>query len=210
MVVDSKGSESISKELYIKYMVCIRDKLLVKSELDQLGLKYRISVHGAIVFLEEITQDQQEKFKKRLMKSGLVLLDEEESRVIDRIIHTVVEIIHYSNKLPKLRFKDIISEHSELRSESVLKIFSDVKGMSVIQFIVTQKIERAKELLLYEERSLPEITEILNYKSQDFLVAQFKKYTGLTPDYFKKLRKERMKISGLNNSVPEKAIGNEA
>jgi AraC-like DNA-binding protein len=205
MVNGIKNPESVNKELYVKYMVCMRDKLLVKSELDQMGIKYRLSVHGAIVFLGEITTVQQNMLKKRLLKSGLVLLDEEESKVIGRIINTIVEIIHYSVELPRIRFEDIISEHSEIARESVLKIFSDVKGMSVIQFIVTQKIERAKELLLYEERSLSDITDILNYKNQNYLVAQFKKYTGLTPDYFKKLKKERMKLSGSITSGREKA-----
>jgi AraC-like DNA-binding protein len=205
MVKGIKNPESVNKELYVKYMVCMRDKLLVKSELDQMGITYRLSVHGAIVFLGEITTVQQNMLKKRLLKSGLVLLDEEESKVIGRIINTIVEIIHYSVELPRIRFEDIISEHSEIARESVLKIFSDVKGMSVIQFIVTQKIERAKELLLYEERSLSDITDILNYKNQNYLVAQFKKYTGLTPDYFKKLKKERMKLSGSITSGREKA-----
>ena len=205
MVNGIKNPESVNKELYVKYMVCMRDKLLVKSELDQMGITYRLSVHGAIVFLGEITTVQQNMLKKRLLKSGLVLLDEEESKVIGRIINTIVEIIHYSVELPRIRFEDIISEHSEIARESVLKIFSDVKGMSVIQFIVTQKIERAKELLLYEERSLSDITDILNYKNQNYLVAQFKKYTGLTPDYFKKLKKERMKRSGSITSGREKA-----
>jgi AraC-like DNA-binding protein len=205
MVNGIKTPESVNKELYVKYMVCMRDKLLVKSELDQMGITYRLSVHGAIVFLGEITTVQQNMLKKRLLKSGLVLLDEEESKVIGRIINTIVEIIHYSVELPRIRFEDIISEHSEIARESVLKIFSDVKGMSVIQFIVTQKIERAKELLLYEERSLSDITDILNYKNQNYLVAQFKKYTGLTPDYFKKLKKERMKLSGSITSGREKA-----
>ena len=205
MVNGIKNPESVNKELYVKYMVCMRDKLLVKSELDQMVITYRLSVHGAIVFLGEITTVQQNMLKKRLLKSGLVLLDEEESKVIGRIINTIVEIIHYSVELPRIRFEDIISEHSEIARESVLKIFSDVKGMSVIQFIVTQKIERAKELLLYEERSLSDITDILNYKNQNYLVAQFKKYTGLTPDYFKKLKKERMKLSGSITSGREKA-----
>ncbi len=203
-------SENSGKKLLIKYMVCMRDKELVKDELNQMDLSYRISDHGAIVFLEEITSVQQNELKKRLLKQGMVLLDEAESVVIDRIISTIVETIHCSDKLPKLSFADIISEHSELRSESVLKIFSDVQGMSIIQFIVTQKIERAKELLLYEDRSLSEITDILQYENKDLLVAQFKKHTGLTPDYFLRLKRERQKISSQysNPSVLDKPNGN--
>jgi AraC-like DNA-binding protein len=174
----------------------MRDKLHVRSGLDDLDVLYKISPHGAILFLEEISTSQQNRLKSKLLTSGLVLLDEEESRVIDRIIDTIVEIIHHSDKLPRLKFKEIISEQAEFASESVLKIFSDVKGMSVMQFIITQKIERAKELLLYDERTLSEMSDILNYKNESLLVAQFKKYTGLTPDYFKKLRSERMRVAG--------------
>lgn len=195
MAENTDVSERMHKKLYIKYMVCMRDKVLVQSELDKMGVKYRISVHGAIVFLERCSLQQQVKLKRRLLKSGLVLLDHEESMVVDRIITTITEIIHNSEKLPKLSFADIINENSEVGKDSVLQIFSDVKGMSVIQFIVDQKIERAKELLLYEDRSLSEITDILNYKSQDLLVAQLKKYTGLGPDYFQSLKKVRSKIS---------------
>ena len=205
-MTSSINSEIICKKLYIKYMVCMRDKVLVKTELENLGLKYRISTHGAIVFLEEISSAQLNMLKRGLAKSGLVLLNEGESEVISKIIHTIIDIIHGSDKLPKLSFKDIISENAEITSESVLKIFSDVKGMSVIQFIVLQKIERAKELLLYEELSLSEITDILNYKNENLLVAQLKKYTGLTPDYFKKLKKERDKLSGSISSGRRKAV----
>ena len=205
-MVSSAKSEIICKELYIKYMVCMRDEELVKTELENLGLKYRISTHGAIVFLEEITIAQLNTLKRGLSKSGLVLLNEAESKVISRIIHTIIEIIHDSDNLPKISFKEIISEHSKVTSESVLKIFSDVMGMSIIQFIVLQKIERAKELLLYEDLSLSEITDILNYKNQNFMVAQLKKYTGLTPDYFKRLKKEREKVSGSISSVVRKAV----
>jgi len=207
---DRKGSGKISKKLYVKYMVCLRDEELVQSELDQLEIKYNISVHGAIVFLEEISKNDHKKLKKRLLKSGLVLLGEAESRVIDRIITTISEIIHNSDRLPKMSFSDIISEYSHSSSEPALKVFSDVIGMSVIQFIVLQKIERAKELLLYEDRSLSEISEILNYKNQHFLKAQLKKYTGLTPDYYKKLKRERMKLSSQirNRPVLENSNGN--
>ncbi len=205
-------SENSCKKLYIKYMVCLRDKLLVKAELNQLGLMYRISDYGAIVFLDGITTAQQNELKKRLLKPGMVLLDKAESGVIDRIIDTIIETIHGSDKLPKLSFTDIISEHSKLRNESVLKIFSDVQGMSIIQFIVIQKVERVKELLLYEDRTLSEITDILQYENTDLLIAQFKKHTGLTPDYYMRMKRERLKISSQSSdpSVLKKSSGKKA
>jgi AraC-like DNA-binding protein len=187
--------EVISTKLYVKYMVCLRDKLILKSVLDKHGLNYKITVHGAIEFLEEITKVQFSEIKAGLSKSGLILLDEKESMVIDRIINTIIEVVHYSDTLPKLTFRDIFSEHAISNEDATLKIFSDVTGMSVMQFIVIQKIERAKELMLYEDMALPDIAELLNYKNQDLFIAQFKKITGLTPVFFLRLKQERMKIS---------------
>lgn len=191
---NNKGIEDIHTKLYVKYMVCLRDKLNVQSVLDKQGLNYRISVHAAIEFLDEITEEQYSEIKRGLSKSGLVLLDAKESMLIDRIINTIIEVIHYSDSLPKLTFRDIISKQLVSDEDAILKIFSDVTGMSVMQFIVIQKIERAKELMLYEEMPLPEIAELLNYKNQDFLIAQFKKITGLTPSFFMTLKEERSKI----------------
>jgi len=188
-----------SRKLYIKYMVCLRDRLNAKSELDKLGIEYGVTVHGAIEFHEGPTEDQFNQLKSRLSKFGLILLDDSESLLIDRIIHTIVEVIHHSESLPKVKFKDILTDHSAMSNESVLKIFSDVKGMSVLQFIVNQKIERMKELLLYEDQPLSEIANLLNYKSTQHMIAQFKKYTDLPPDYFKKLKKERNKIISQNS-----------
>jgi len=190
--------DAVRKKFYVKYMVCLRDKLLLKSILDDQGIKYNISAHGAIECYEDITEVQINEIRKSLAKSGLILLDENESKLIDRIINSVVEVVHNSNSLPKLSFSDLINEHLVSGNESILKIFSDVKGMSVLQFIVTQKIERAKELLLYEDLSLEEIADILHYKNKNLLIAQFKKFTGLTPAYFKRLRKERKEIADEN------------
>lgn len=187
--------ETVRLKLYVKYMVCFRDKLYVKSVLKKQKLNYRISVHGAIEILEEITKIQFYEFKMSLSKAGMVLLDVKDSMLIDRIINTIVEVVHYSDTLPKLSFRDIISKHAISGDEFILKIFSDVKGMSVLQFIVIQKIERAKELILYDDMPLDEIAELLNYKNQDYLIAQFKKTTGLTPFYFKRLKQERMKVT---------------
>jgi AraC-like DNA-binding protein len=192
---NTKDCDTVGKKLYVKYMVCMRDKLALKSILDEHGLVYSVSVHGAIEFLEETTKVQIHELRKNLLKSGLVLLDEKESMLIDRIINLIIEVIHYTDELPKISFADFISEYTGSGKESILKIFSDVKGMSVLQFIVIQKIERAKELLIYDELPLPKIAELLNYKNQAYLNAQFKKTTGLTPAYFKRLRKERMKVS---------------
>ncbi len=183
---------------YVKYMVSLRCKLILREELKKTGLKYSISPHVAIEFHEEITQDQLDELKNNLLKSGLVLLDENDSKLVDRIIDTVSEVIHNSDELPDLSFDDIIDTSLGSERDSILKIFSDVKGVSILQFIVLQKIERAKQMLLYENLSLAEISEKLCYKNKHYFIAQFKKHTGLSPAYFKKLRKKRSENAAQN------------
>lgn len=184
-----------NKKFYVKYMVSLRCKIIVKSEMESLGLAYKFTPHDALQFHEEISEDQVNLLKKNLLKSGMVLLNENESMLIDKIINTIIEVVHYSDSLPKLNFTELINKHAVAGDESLLQIFSDVKGMSVLQFIINQKIERAKELLLYDDMPLSEIADTLNYKNKDYLLAQFKKITGLTPSYFKRLKKERMQIA---------------
>ncbi len=192
---NNEGVVAIHSKLYVKYMVCLRDKLSVQSVLNKLSVNYKISVHGGIDFFDELSKFKYQELKTDLSKAGFVLLDEKESMLIDRIINMIVEVIHYSETLPKVKFRDIINSHAISAEESILKIFSDVKGMSVLQFIINQKIERAKELMLYEDMPLSEIAEILHYKNEHFMFAQFKKVTGLTPTYYKRLKKERAKVA---------------
>lgn len=168
--------------------------MILKEKLGKANLEYSISPHGAVEFREEPTQSQLEELNKSLLKSGLEMLDKNESMLIDRIINTVIEVVHYSDELPNLSFEDIIGKRMGSENESILKIFSDVKGISIMQFIVHQKIERVKELLLYDDLSLAEIAKKLQYKNKRYLIAQFKKHTGLSPAYFKNLRNERMRI----------------
>jgi len=179
-------------KLYVRYMVSLRCKMIVREELKKLGIQYSILPHGAIQFLDEVTQEDLNTLKTNLQKSGLDLLDVYESKLIERIINTIIEVIHYFDELPNLNYAEIITQNFGEANESVLKIFSEVMGMSVIQFIVVQKVERTKELLLYDDVTLPEITNILRYKSEEHLIAQFKKVTGLTPSFFKQLKQKRL------------------
>ncbi|PKD43731.1 helix-turn-helix domain-containing protein [Rhodohalobacter barkolensis] len=202
-LLDTSGT----RKLYVKYMVCLRDRRILKSILDDIGFNYEITFHGAIHFLEEYTDAQYDELKKSLSETGMILLTEKESTLIDRIIHTIVEVIHHSETLPKLSFHDLVNKHVISGEDSVFKIFSDVNGMSVIQFIVIQKIERAKELMLYEDMPIDDIAEVLNYKNKHYLIAQFKKTTGLTPRYFMRLKKERQNISKNYSHSPTSGVG---
>lgn len=168
--------------------------MILREALNKSELSYSISTHGAVEFLEETTEAQFEKLNENLMEAGLELLDKNDSMLIDRIIQTVIDVIHDTDELPQLSFDDIIDNGLGTGNDSILKIFSDVKGMSIMQFIVLEKIERVKEFLLYDDLSITEIAERLRYKNSRYLTAQFKKYTGLTPSYFKNIKKERKRI----------------
>lgn len=175
-------------------MVSLRCKLILRDELEKIGFKYAIGPHGAVEFLEDVAEDQFAELNRNLLKSGLELLDKNDSMLIDRIINTVIEVVHYSDELPDLNYDDVIGKRLGLERDAILKIFSDVKGISIMQFIVLQKIERVKEFLLYDDLTLAEISNKLRYKNEQYLTAQFKKYTGLSPTYYKSIKDKRMNV----------------
>ncbi len=177
--------------LYIKYMVSLRCKLLVKEELIKLGLHYVIVELGTVEILEEITQEQHDDLKKNLLRSGLELLDDKKSILIAKIKAVIVEMIHYSDELPVTNYSDYISEKLDYDYTYLSNTFSEVKGITIQQFIILHKIEKVKELLLYEELNLTEIAYKLHYSSVSHLSNQFKKITGLTPTFFKKFKINR-------------------
>jgi AraC-like DNA-binding protein len=179
-------------KLYVRYMVSLRCKMIAREELKKMEIQYSFSPHGGIEFLDQVAQKDLNTLKTNLQKSGLDLLDVYESKLIERIINTIIEVIHYFDELPNLSYSEIIAKNLNEANESVLKIFSEVVGMSVVQFIVFQKVERIKELLLYDEVPLSEIANILRYKSEEHLIAQFKKVTGLTPSFFRQLKQKRL------------------
>ena len=191
----NKSQPQLSQKLYVRYMVSLRCKMIVKDQLDTLGVNYIISEHGAIHFPDGICSIERRKLKNNLRKSGLILLGETESILIERIINSIIEIVHNSERLPKISYNEIIHDNLGSSSESILKIFSEVEGVSVTQFIVLQKIERAKEFLVYENWSLKKISERLNYRNESYFIAQFKKVTGLHPSYYSEIKELRLKNS---------------
>jgi AraC-like DNA-binding protein len=178
-------------KIYIKYMVSIRCKMIVKSELEKLGLQYEMLNLGEVKIKENITAEQHEMLKIGLMKSGLELHDEKKTILIDKIKNTVVELIHYSDRVPKTNFSDYISERLHYDYTYLGNVFSEVTGTTIEHFVITNKIERAKELLLYDKLSLTEISNMLNYSSVSHLSNQFKKVTGMTTSFFKHINQRR-------------------
>lgn len=178
-------------KLYIKYMVSLRCKMMVQEELKKLGLHYVIVDLGMVEILEDISQYQREEMKKNLLKSGLELLDDKKSILIEKIKAVITEMIHYSDELQQENFSDIISKKLGYNYTYLANTFSEVKGITIQQFIIIHKIERVKELLLYEELNLTEISYKLNYSSVAHLSNQFKKVTGLSPSFYKQLKQKR-------------------
>lgn len=172
-------------------MVSLRCKMMVKEELLKLGLQYVIIELGMVEMLEEITDEQRTQLGINLLKSGLELLNDKRAVLIDRIKSVIIEMIHYSDELPTVNYSDYISKKLNQDYTYLSNIFSEVKGITIQQFIIIHKIERVKELLLYDELNLTEISYKLNYSSVAHLSNQFKKITGLSPTYFKKLKQKR-------------------
>lgn len=178
-------------KLYIKYMVSLRCKIKVKEELRKLNIRYGVVDLGLVEIYKDVSPEIRELLKVNLSKSGLELLDDKKSIMIERIQNAVVEMIHYSNEEIKVNFSDYISEKTGLNYTYLSNMFAEVKGYTLQNFIIMHKIEKVKELLFYDELNLTEISYRLQYSSVAHLSAQFKKITGLSPSFYKKLRKAR-------------------
>ncbi len=164
---------------------------MVKEELKNLGLHHVMVELGIVEILENISQEQRMLLKANLLKSGLELLDDKRSIIIESIKNLIIEMIHYSEELPKVNYSDFISEKLGYDYTYLANIFSEVKGITIQQFTIIHKIERAKELLIYDELTLTEIAYRLHYSSVAHLSNQFKKITGLTPTFYKQLKYKR-------------------
>ena len=167
--------------------------MMVKEELDKLGLHKVVIDLGMVEILEDIQPEQRVQLKNNLLKSGLELLDDSKSILIEKIKSVVTEMVHYSEELPKVNYSDYISEKLGYDYTYLANTFSEVKGITLQQFIILHKIERVKELILYDELNLAEISYMLHYSSPAHLSNQFKKITGLTPSFYKKLKMKRNK-----------------
>lgn len=172
-------------------MVSIRCKMLVKSELDKLGLHYKVVELGEVEIAENITAEQKDQLKTALLQSGLELMDDKKSMLIEKIKNTIVELVHYEEELPKTKNSDYLSTKLNHNYTYLANLFSEATGTTIEHYIIIHKIERAKELIIYNELTLTEIAWKLNYSSVAHLSNQFKKITGLTPSYFKQLKNKR-------------------
>jgi len=175
-------------KLFVKYMVSARCKMIVKEELKKRGLHFIIIDLGVIEIMENITPAVREQLRTDLHKSGLELMDDKKAVLIEKIKNTIIEAIHYSKSLPQGGFSDYLSKKLDCNYNYLSDLFTEIQGTTIETFIISHKIERAKELIIYDELSLTEIARVLRYPSVVHLSSQFKKITGLTPTHFKTLR----------------------
>ncbi|SNS21203.1 AraC-type DNA-binding protein [Belliella buryatensis] len=185
-------------KIFIQYMVSLRCKLMVKSELEKLNIKYKSVELGEVMLFKNLSKTKKEKLKKGLHRSGLELMDDKNSMLIEKIINIIVEMVHYSDDVPKVNFSVFLSEKMGQDYHKLAGIFSKTKGMTIEQFIINHKVERIKELIIYDELNFTEISHIMHYNSISHLSRQFKQVTGLTPSFFKSMsHRQRFNLEDL-------------
>lgn len=173
-------------------MVSIRCKMVVKEAFKKLGLHYVTINLGEVNVLEAITLKQREQLRDILFKSKLELMDDKKAILIERIKCVIVEMVHYAEELPKTNFSNYLSKELSHDYTYMANIFSETQGTTIEHFIIKHKIEKVKELIIYDELNLTEIAYKLHYSGVAHLSSQFKKVTGLTPSYFKTLKNKKL------------------
>jgi AraC-like DNA-binding protein len=184
-------------KLFIKNMVTIRCKMIVKAELEKLDLEYFTVELGEVTMKKELAPEQTVSLKSELAKFGLELMDDKKSILIEKIKQVIIEMIHYSDELPKINFSKFIGNKLGHDYTYLANLFSEVQGITIEHYIIIHKIERVKELIVYDELNLTEIAALMQYSSVAHLSRQFKKVTGLTPTFFKQMKDKRRR--GLEN-----------
>ena len=184
--------KKIIMNLYIKYMVSDRCKMAVKEILKKLGIHVIQVELGVVEILNELPDNTILQLKNALLLLGFELIEDRRAILIERIKNTVIEMVHHSDDMLKVNFSDYLSEKMNYDYTYLANIFSEVQGTSIEHFIITHKVERIKEFIIYDELSITEIAYKMNYSSLAHLSSQFKRITGLTPSYFRKLKLKRL------------------
>lgn len=194
-------------KLYIKYMVSNSCKIAVKEELKKLGLHFIIVDLGEVDVMEDISPEQREQLRLALRDIGFELMDNKRAVLVERIKNVIIQMVHYSDEVIKVNFSDYLSEKLNYDYTYLANLFSEVQGMTIEKYIIHNKVERIKELILYDELTISEIAWKLNYSSVSSLSNQFKKVTGFSPSYFKKLKiKKRTPIEEIGKAQTKQAV----
>lgn len=172
-------------------MVSNRCKMAVKEELRNLGLHFIVVDLGEVEIMENISMTLRQELKANLLQSGLELMDDKKSMLIEKIKNIIIEMVHHSDEIIKVNFSDYLSEKMNHDYTYLSNLFSEVQGTTIEQFIISHKTERIKELIIYGEHNITEIAWKMGYSSVAHLSSQFKKVTGLSPSHFKQLKDKR-------------------
>ena len=178
-------------KIYIRYMVSTRCKMLVKEELKKLGLHFIVVDLGEVDVMENISPQQRSQLKEALLNSGLELIDDKRAILIEKIKSIIIDMVHHTEEIVQINFSDFLSQKLNHDYTYMANLFSEVQGTTIGQFIIYHKIERIKELIMYDELNITEIAWKMNYSSVAHLSNQFKKVTGLSPSHFKQLKDKR-------------------
>lgn len=179
--------------LFVKNMVCNRCILVVQNELDKLGLAIKNIKLGEVTLVKELDAKDRDALEGALVPLGFQVIDDKKSRIIEKIKNIIIDVVHYQDNDTKTNLSDLLSGKIHHDYNYLSNLFSEVEGTTIEKYFIAQKIEKVKELLVYDELSLSEIAIRLNYSSVAYLSNQFKKTTGLTPSYFKQIREHKRK-----------------
>jgi AraC-like DNA-binding protein len=183
----------IMSTLYIKNMVCNRCIMVVESELSKAGINASLVKLGEVILEKEPTEEELQQFTSAIESLGFERIDDKKSRIIEQIKNKIIQLVHYENNATKINLSEVLSSHLNHDYNYLSNLFSEVEGTTIEKYYIAQKIEKVKELLVYDELSLSEIADRLNYSSVAYLSNQFKKVTGLSPSHFKQIGLEKRK-----------------
>jgi YesN/AraC family two-component response regulator len=172
-------------------MVSTSCKNAARDALKEMGLHFIILELGEVELMETLSSNQREELKTKLLASGLELMDDKRSVLIERIKNVVIQMVHYSDEVLLINFSDYLSEKLQLDYTYMSNLFSEVQGTTIEQYIISNKVERIKELIIYNELNITEIAWKMHYSSVAHLSNQFKKVTGLSPTHFKRLKERK-------------------
>lgn len=165
--------------------------MAVKEELRKLDLHFIVVDLGEVEIMETLSTEERNELKAGLLASGLELMDDKKAILIEQIKNVIIEMVHHSDEVIKVNFSNYLSDKLHHDYTYMSNLFSEVQGTTIEQFIISHKIERIKELIIYGELNITEIAWKMNYSSVAHLSNQFKKMTGLSPSHFRQLKDKR-------------------
>ena len=180
-------------QLYIKNMVCERCIMAVRRELEAEGIPFQSIQLGEVKLTTELPKEVLERLSAKLQLAGFEILDNKRSRIVEKIKNTIVSLIHHKENDLNIKLSALLEDKLEMDYHHLTTLFSSVEGITIEKYTILQRIEKAKELLMYDELSLSQIADEMGYSSVQHLSQQFKKVTGLTPSHFKNLKENKRK-----------------